>query len=388
MKRVLIYSHDTYGLGHLRRSLLIAQRLAEASPPVNVLIATGSPRAQAFELPKGVGTLQLPAVLKQADGTYRSRDLDIPIRRLLNMRSQLILSAWRDFRPDLVFVDHAPIGVGGELRPLLDALKKHPGDQRLVLGMRDIIDEADSVRRSWQKDGVMERLREDYDRVVVYGCSRFLTTAQELGLGELEDGSGEPKVRHVGYLARRMPRVRPSGRLLVMAGGGGDGHRLLRSVLTTLETRSAPLRFGVDVVTGPFLSDRRRKEIKERCDALKGDVNFVAFDPCMERRIAAAKGVISMAGYNSVVEILAARVPALLVPREKPRQEQLLRARRLAPLSGLDWCRQGDLGPEVIEGFFQRMESSRPEGQLCLNGLRRTRDELLALMELELRRRA
>ncbi|MCA9323223.1 MAG: hypothetical protein KDB53_20975, partial [Planctomycetes bacterium] len=175
MKNALIYSHDTYGLGHLRRSLLVAGAITREAPGAGVLIATGSPRAQAFTPPKGVGILSLPAVLKRADGSYRSRDLDLPLPRLLDMRARLILSAWRDLKPDLVFVDHSPLGVEGELIPLLDAIRASENRPQLVLGLRDIIDDAEVVHRSWQASGVYERLERDYDRVLVYGCERVQT---------------------------------------------------------------------------------------------------------------------------------------------------------------------------------------------------------------------
>jgi predicted glycosyltransferase len=47
----------------------------------------------------------------------------------------------------------------------------------------------------------------------------------------------------------------------------------------------------------------------------------------MDAVISRARAVVSMAGYNTVSELLRSRRPALLVPRDRPSAEQLVRAR-------------------------------------------------------------
>ncbi len=379
--RVLIYSHDTYGLGHFRRSLAIAEALVDARADASVLIVTGSPRVQSFVLPPRCDTMKLPTILKQVDGSYASRDLEISLHEIVAMRSKLIVSAFHDFRPDLVLVDHAPLGVAGELEPLLATMRTDRRGAALALGMRDIIDEAGRIEESWRRDGIMKAVEEDYDRILVYGCEEMETTARELGLDRLHDRHGRPKTRHVGYLARPMTSERRSGRLLVTTGGGGDGQRLLRAFLRFLE-RGGSFAGPIDIVTGPFLSDRRQREIERRAAALDGDVTVVRFDEALHERIAEASAVIGMAGYNTVTEILAASRPALLVPREEPRQEQLIRARRLAPLTGLRFSRMRELRDRTFADFLSGVEAgtvaTRPA--LRLDGLRSVVGQICALL--------
>ncbi len=351
--RVLIYSHDTYGLGHLRRSLVMARALATSHLGASVLIATGSPRAHAFALPPNCDTLKMPSILKQTDGTYAARDLDLSLEEVVALRANLLCSTFRDFAPDLIIVDHAPVGVEGELFPLLQSIREASPKPKLVLGMRDIVDDAELTEKSWRKSGGFSAIEDDYDRVFVYGEAWVPTTAVEMGLEALIDTKGEQKVRHLGYLAPENPRCQASGRFLVTAGGGGDGHALLRSFIGFLSRRSAG-DVAVDIVTGPFLSERRFETIQAQVDDLDGhDVELIRFDPQIARRVAAAKGVIGMAGYNTVAEIMSSDRRALLVPREVPRVEQLLRAQRLSKVCGFSWCRLSELSDATFQEFIE-----------------------------------
>ncbi len=380
--RVLVYSHDTYGLGHLRRCLLLMDGLAAAPEIGPMLLLTGSPRAEVFDLPPGADRVALPALTKDRRGGYRPRGLEVPLAELLRLRSQLILAAAVEFRPDVVLVDHAPAGALGELWPALEALSAATPRPRLVLGLRDVIDDAERVRAEWDRLSAWIAIDDLYDRILVYGDPDLTTTAQELGLPFRRPGA----VVHTGYLARRgrarrrPRRDRPT--IVVAVGGGGDGQQVLRAYADFLDRVPAPALFDSVVVTGPFLSRRRRTEIRARLAASGHPVEVIEFTDRFEDLLARAGGVVSMAGYNTVTEILAAGVPALLVPRERPRLEQVLRARRLAPVAGMSWCPSGSLDPRRLARFVAQVvagEARRPRG-VRLDGADRTVQEVRALL--------
>jgi predicted glycosyltransferase len=382
--RVLIYSHDTYGLGHLRRSILIARGLAEARDAPSILIATGSPHAQAFDLPSRCDTLKLPAVTKSKAGHYRPRRLKIPLDDLVQVRADLLRTAARSFAPDLILVDHSPVGMQGELWPLFDDLRQWSVRPAVVLGLRDITDDAEAVVREWHATGAWEAIERVYDRILVYGDPVLRTTAQDLRLTERFPN----KLRLVGYLGRRIAAATgtedglPS--ILVTAGGGGDGHRLLSGYVAFLERLPAPTSFRSILVTGPFLSRTRQQEILVRCRALDHPVEVMSFSDRFEDLLASAAGVVSMAGYNTVVEILSAGVPALLVPRRRPRREQWIRAERLAALDGESVSVIEDADPAQIARFVQRVVQDRDPGRarpaLRMDGLATTVSELRDLL--------
>ena len=374
MTRFLFYSHDSYGLGHFRRSSLLAAGVVGADPDNEVLIVTGSPRAQAFRQPERVDTIKLPTATKNDRGGYQPRKLASGIDALVRMRSAVIGAAATSYEPDVVVVDHSPIGMAGELRPLLDrygvAGSRRP---RLVLGLRDIIDDASTVRQGWTRDGIWDYV-DRYDQIAVYGDDQILTTANELGLAS----RGSAEVIHTGYLAPTMPdAIGSEPYLLVTAGGGGDGQALMRAYLSAVEAGAVSGLRSI-VVTGPLMSAGRRAELLVRCEAL-ANVEVLDFATNMRSLIASAAGVVSMGGYNTVVEELAAGVPTLLIPRHTPRLEQTIRAQRIAPHSDLDWATVEDLTPARVGQFAHRcLHQPRVGTSLNLRGLEKAVELLVS----------
>ncbi len=360
MSRFLLYSHDTYGLGHFRRCSVLARALVVADPDAQVLIVTGSPQAQAFPLPDRVDTVKLPCVTKDHGGRYRPRRLGTALAPLVRLRAGLILAATLAFEPDVILVDQAPAGMGGELAPLLDHFRGRRNRPRLVFGQRDIIDESGRVEAAWYRDDIWTRL-DGYDQVLVYGDESLRTTAVELDLA----GRIAAPVTHTGYLAPHMPE--PMGGepfLLVTPGGGGDGQVLLRRFLDAVAAGATGDLRSV-VVTGPLLSVGRRAELFTRAAELPS-VELIDFSDRLRSLIASAVGVVSMAGYNTVVEELAADRPALLVPRCTPRLEQYLRATRLAARTSLESVMAEQLDrarlAEFVEGCRDGRTAAVPRG--------------------------
>ncbi len=377
--RILIYSHDTYGLGHLRRSLLIAQRLAELSEVSSILIATGSPLAQSFRLPPICDSVKLPALTKAANGDYRPHSLGIPLPELFAIRSGVMETVARSFSPDLILVDHAPVGAHGELWPLLRWVESQPHPPRLVLGLRDIIDAVERVEEEWERQGAWFAVDHMYDRILVYGDPTVLTTAQELGLAA-RHGS---RLRHVGYLTREVER-RPlaplpnTRNLIVTVGGGGDGGPILDTFVDFLATLSPPVPFKSILVDGPLLPTQHHLALLERCHASGHDVEVVEFVEGIESLLNHAAGAVTMGGYNTVAEILASGIPALVVPRTNPRLEQSLRAERLSSVTQLEHCPAEEYGTHRLARFISRLGEA-PEREyppLLLNGLDQTVSEI------------
>lgn len=148
--KIVLYSHDTMGLGHIRRNQLIARALAESPLAAKVLLIAGIHEAGAFRIPKGVDCLTLPAYRKDKNGNYSPRSLFVETNALANLRSQVIGTALTHFNPNLFIVDNVPCGALQELSPVLENLKDSD-TTRTVLGLRDIIDHPEAVRRQWQE---------------------------------------------------------------------------------------------------------------------------------------------------------------------------------------------------------------------------------------------
>src|SRR5262249_36324627 len=121
--RVMLYSHDTMGIGHVRRNLLIAQALT--GPPVSatVMLIAGAREAGAFSLPPAVDCLTLPSLHKTESGQYRTRTLNLALQDLIAMRAKIISAAVESFEPDLFIADKEPRGAVRELDPTMEILR-------------------------------------------------------------------------------------------------------------------------------------------------------------------------------------------------------------------------------------------------------------------------
>jgi predicted glycosyltransferase len=325
-RRILLYSHDTFGLGHLRRSRTIASSLVEADPAASALIVTGSPIAGRFDFPRRVDHVRLPGVVKMADGSYQSSNLSLDIDRMARLRGQIIAAADEGFAPDMLIVDKEPWGFRHELADTLAAARRRGA--RIVLGIRDVLDEEDALAREWERKGALEAIERHYDEIWVYGIPEICEPLAGLGLSARMEG----RVVYTGYLRRAAPGPEgapsdaPEGPyILVTTGGGGDGAGLVDWVLSAYEADPC-LSPPAVIVYGPFLAGPARAGFDARVAALGGRVTAMGFHGRLEQLLAGAAGVVAMGGYNTVCEILSMDRPAVIAPRTRPRREQLIRA--------------------------------------------------------------
>ena len=327
--RVLIYSHDTFGLGHLRRCRAIAHSLVEHHKDMSVLILSGSPIIGSFDFRARVDFVRVPGVIKLHNGEYTSLNLHIDIGETLAMRSSIIRHTAETFDPDLFLVDKEPLGLRGEVAETLHLLKVR--DVPLVLGLRDVMDEPHLLAPEWERKHALPALADLYDEIWVYGLRQVCDPLAGIDIPDFV----RRKMVFTGYLERTVPhhptymptRPRLAQRyLLVTPGGGGDGEGLVDWVLRAYEHDRA-LPYPALMVLGPFMQPERQAEFMERARRLP-DVETISFDVRMETLIEGAVGVIAMGGYNTFCEILSFDKPALIVPRTAPRLEQYIRAAR------------------------------------------------------------
>ena len=365
--RFLLYSPDSFGLGHIRRTISISEQLLGDFHGSSALILTGAPRAHYFDYPRQADYVKLPSVSKDGNGRYASRDLDLSFSETCALRSQIIEHAVSFFPPDVLVVDHSPLGLGGEAVSMLRRIRhRSPGTLR-VLGLRDLIDEPARVRAAWQKDGVYDAIREYYDIIAIYGQRDIFDPVREYGL----PADLECKVRFVGYIHRNgctgnasdlVARFAPrTGRLVtVTLGGGGDGNLLLRSLLRGYETLGTDPPFEVVAVAGPLMSPKKRVRFAALARPLDG-LTLLDRAESLPDLIEASDFVVSMGGYNTVCELACSGARALIVPRTFPRKEQLIRARLLAERGVVDFLDPCDAEPRrLMDEILQGLEKSRP----------------------------
>ncbi|MBD0866406.1 MAG: hypothetical protein GDA36_12860, partial [Rhodobacteraceae bacterium] len=293
--RIMLYSHDTFGLGHLRRSRTLAASITHVLPGSSALIITGSPVAGRFAFADGVDHIRLPGVIKRSDGSYVSHALAVDIDTTTNLRSALIQSAAREFAPDILIVDKEPTGFRGELIPTLDDLR-HQDHAKLVLGLRDVLDEPHVLKAEWQKKEAITATDKYYDEIWVYGLKSIFDPVDGLGLSP----ATRARMHWTGYLKRDLHPdstldPMPDPYILVTPGGGGDGQALVNLVLSAYET-DPDLTPRAVLVYGPFLSGEPRQDFENRVQRLNDQVIALGFESQIEGLFAAAAGIICMGG--------------------------------------------------------------------------------------------
>lgn len=328
-RRVMLYSHDTFGLGHLRRSRALATALTAGDDKASAIILTGSPVAGRFTFPERVDHIRLPGVTKLRDGSYVSSTLGLDIDATTNLRAGLIQSAVEQYRPDLLIVDKEPTGFRGELLPTLEWLQEQ-GHCRIVLGLRDVLDDPQVLAKEWARKGSVEAAEAYYDEFWVYGLEDIYDPTQGLPFSE----ATRARIHYTGYLRRELTdaaEVPDTPYILITPGGGGDGAAMVSLVLDAFEADSDLGPHAV-LVYGPFLSGEVREAMDARVAQLGGRVTATGFDSRIEALFAKAQGVVCMGGYNTFCEVLSFDQRAVIVPRTVPRLEQWIRASRAEEL--------------------------------------------------------
>ncbi|MBU2713031.1 glycosyltransferase family protein [Zooshikella harenae] len=367
--RLLIYSHDTYGLGHLRRCRTIAHALVKRFKGLSVLIISGSPIIGRFEFRARVDYVRIPGVIKLYNGEYTSLGLHIDIQQTLDIRKAIIQHTALSFQPDIFLVDKEPLGLKGEVEPTLRALREI--GVKTVLGLRDVMDDPQWLAKEWQQKGIPPKLLDLYDDIWVYGPASMGSPLTGLNFPE----PIEPHLYFTGYLARHVPKAAeldvstlPDHYILVTPGGGGDGVELVDWVLRAYESLTS-LPFAAVIILGPFMGAAEREQFEHRAAGL-AQVTIHTFDRHIEALMANAKAVVAMGGYNTFCEILSLRKPSLLVPRKKPRLEQFIRAKQaeaLGLVSVLD-PDEGGSTARMVQAL-QQLSYQSPLTEDQINGL-------------------
>lgn len=330
--RIMMYSHDTFGLGHLRRCRTIAHSLVEDFSGLEVLIVSGATIAGAYEYRARVDFVKIPSVIKLRNGEYSSMEKHIDIKQTLELRSAIIRQSAEIFKPDIFIVDKEPMGLRGEVEETLRYLKAN--DTRLILGLRDVMDAPHLLDAEWARKETMDKIDQFFDEIWVYGPNDFYDPLTGLDVPQ----SVRDRMEFVGFLQRQTVLSDEGSHpldeedcILVTTGGGGDGNDLVRDVLNAYK-HDPSLTTKALIVLGPYLPTDERHALTELGASIE-HIEMIAFDSKMENLVAKANYVVAMGGYNTFCEIMSFDKPALIVPRTEPREEQLIRTKRAEELN-------------------------------------------------------
>lgn len=381
---IVLYSHDGFGLGHLKRTVRIAQQLRLRAPDALVLIVTSSPAAGHPLIPEDIDYIKLPSVTKTGTERYEPH-LDASLESVIELRSSLLLTAVQSVNPDILVVDHRPLGLKKEVLPTLEWIRASARHIRTVVGLRDVVDDPHTVIRDWQNQDIYDAMERLYDLVLVYGDASILDITREYAM----PGPVARKVRFTGYLGsgnakktreavRRSLGLTSERLAVVNVGGGGDGSELIKIFLDAWPM--LPDDVHGHIVTGPLMPCNERNRLRENSQGCR--LSFVDYQDDLASVIAAADLSVSMGGYNTVCEVLTAGVPALVVPRIFPRKEQHIRARRLEARGLISVLPSTSLNTDTLSAAI-RCTLGAAKGRympVALDGVARATDHILSLL--------
>jgi predicted glycosyltransferase len=392
--RIAFYTHDTFGLGHVKRSIRIMSGIARKRPDAALLLITGCPALHSLQaLPPNADCVKIPTIVKTGAAGSRPPHLNIPLNQVTSMRTRITMEALAAFSPDVLVVDNFPLGSRKELLPVLEALKPQP--TKTILGLRDILDAPDAVQSDWQRQGIYEVLDRYYDTILIYGADSVFDAV--VGYAIPENTAG--KIKYCGYITDTDTPVAGAkktreqmgisgGFILVSGGGGGDAFPLLNTFIKAVP-HLPPMYFLL--VLGPMMGMRDQKEIIRKASCYPNIILKHAV-PDLRPYIKAADVFVSMGGYNTAGEILAYRPKAVMIPRTwqygehlkrdtaLKEGEQMLRAAALdqsgyVKMIAPEKLTFKNMAQNIIELLNTRKK--RPVKKIDINGIEKAVDEIL-----------
>ena len=384
-----MYSHDAFGLGNIRRMLSICQHLLATIPEVSILVLSGSPAIHNFKIPAGLDYIKLPCLGRDRNGKLEAKYLTSDVTETVRLRSNLIKTAIINFKPDLVLVDKKPYGLLGELKPALDLLKASSLKTKLVLLLRDILDSPLETIKQWQQQGYCQVIQHYYDRVLVMGMPEVFNLVEEYQFPQIV----KDKTVFCGYIKKDFPPIssclidrelglKKRDKLIVVTPGGGeDGYSLIKNYLSALSQINYDCK--TLIVFGSEMPSADREKLLE---IIKHHSNIITLDftDRLMNYLQAADLVVSMAGYNTITEILSLGKKAVVVPRHKPSQELLIRALRMEKLGFLTAIALSKLtGKSLSQAIIQQLNNKSMDSSfLNFDGLLNIQKEIIDLLNI------
>lgn len=372
--KIIIYCQHVLGVGHFFRTLELARKMAA----FEVILVTGG-ETVGVALPDHVRHVMLPGLMMDKAFTrLHSVDPSKSVEKVKQDRQKQLLDLVKNETPDLFLIELYPFGRRAfrfELIPVLTFIRKTLGERcRVVCSLRDILVEKADVEK--YETRVIEALNSGFDAVLVHSDPKLIPLSatfsrlEKIKIPIIYTGfvTPVPDAEKVCQI-RQQTGLKEEDRLIVASAGGGNvGAPLLRSVALAFGQSSWPENIRLKVFTGPYMDGKD----KDFLSSLAGRGMEVAeFTRDFVSLLGAADLSISMAGYNTCMNIVAARVPSLVWPFGQNR-EQRERAQKMARFAPMTLLEDEDLDPvqlsRIIEDHLDRNTTGGTQAQLDISG--------------------
>ena len=361
--KILFYCQYVYGMGHFFRILELARGLSDHQV---ILVAGGKPVD--VDIPDHVQLVRLPALYMDEQYTsLYAGEAGQSVAQIQEDRKAILFALFEQHRPDLFVVELYPFGRSFfeyELQPLLQAIRdRRFGPIDCVCSLRDVL--------------VEKRDPAEYEQRVLYRLNRFFdlllihSDPQVLSLDDTFQRTGdiEIPVHYTGFVARHPQRIAAEDRDLVSksddgikqiiasAGGGRSGFPLLAATIDACRILRKKRPIHLAVFAGPFMEEAQYLKLANQ---IPDEFSLQRFSQQFVEHLSTADLSISMFGYNTCMNLLAARTPALVYPYSR-QQEQPLRAAKVCRFTPMQILQSDDLRPSVLSRRIESMLQQPPD---------------------------
>ncbi len=379
----LYYCQHSVGLGHLVRSLAIAEALTVG---FRVVVVSGGAIPRELSVPPDVELVALPTI-EASDGrgsTLISLDPQLQLHDAWQLRREILVNLLKSLRPAALVIELFPFGrrkFARELIPLLEAARQLSPSPAVVSSVRDILVHGKANQQA-HDDLAARRLNQYFDAVIVHADPRFATLDETFR----PSIPLEPIVRYSGFVVRsadRPPTHHARERhVLVSAGGGRTGEVLFRAAVSAHLKHLVHQGIFTRLVTGPFLAPTIAADLETQaadCDSLV----ISRFEPQLCEAMASVSVSVSQCGYNTALDIIRAGVPALVVPYDVDGEtEQATRASRLSQRGVVHSLSMSNVTPETLSAAIIRtLSRTSSRATFDLNGSEATARIVVELVD-------
>jgi len=370
MKKLMFYCQHILGMGHLVRSMEIVRGLID---DFQVCFINGGQAIEEFNIPDTVEVINLPAI--KTDAEFRELqvvDSSKTLEEVQGYRTGVLLNVFDCLHPDVLMIELFPFGrrrFSFELLPLLDRAKANKQTQ-VVCSLRDIVVTKQDQARHEEK--VCKLMNKYFDALLIHGDPQFQPL--EESFSRVQDLNC--KTCYTGYVVQPEPhepvlseadRVALNSNkpmILISVGGGRFGHELLECVIQTASILAAHLPHHFYMFTGPFMPDEKLHELQQMAVG-RSNLTVRRYTSQLISYMKKADLSISMAGYNTTMNILTTGVRAMILPfTGNDDQEQITRAQKLEQLGVVEIIHPDELQPAR---FAQKVINCLEKEQNCIS---------------------
>lgn len=368
MKRILFYCQSSLGIGHTIRSLRIAEGLSES---FDVHYLNGGESISGLEIPLGIQCTDLPPIVSDPDfGTVHAVGSDLDIDSTIELRRNLILETFQNFLPDIVLVELYPFGRGrfhSELEPLLKCAKEH--GTKVACSVRDILTKREDQEAFEAK--VVKRMNRFFDLLLIHSDPEFQRLDDTFT--RLDDILAEKT--YTGFVVPEITsEPRENGPTIIASiGGGRFGHELAEAVALTAPLLAERIPHQIELYSGPFCPEVVADRLRQLAHG-HSNIQVERFCPDLHQKLVNADLSISMGGYNTIMNVIATGVPAMIMGcTNNGGMDQVARAEKLARLGVVDIIKPEDLPPATFaEKIINSLRREPAAVSLDINGVTAT----------------